>query len=263
MLSLSRLFTLVLAVTMVSGSACLAATPLYLYAAASLETPLEIITADFTKKTGEKVVLALGGSGDLARQITQGAPAAIFISANPQWMDHLQQQGLLKEETRLNLLGNGLALVTAACAAPPEPGASVASVLGQSATSRIAMGDPASVPAGAYAREALTALDLWDSAAPRAIYTQNVHAALNWVMRCETQLAIVYESDAIQMKNQGVITAALFPRESHAPILYPMAIIKGESEVPAQRLWKYLSSEQAIAVFLNYGFTRAGRPQSR
>ena len=261
MLSLTRVLALGIAILHGSGAGSLAAPPLYLYAAASLETPLEIIATDFTKKNGKKVVLAFGGSGDLARQIAQGAPAAIFISANPQWMDHLQQRGLLREESRLNLLGNRLALVTATCAARPEANASVAGVLGQFANSRIAMGDPASVPVGTYAREALTALSLWESAAPRAIYTQNVQAALNWVARCETELAIVYESDALQMKDRGVIPAALFPAKSHAPILYPMAIIKGGNEVSAQGLWEYLSSEEAMAVFLKHGFTRASPPQ--
>lgn len=239
----------------------MAAPPLYLYAAASLQTPLESIATDFTSKTGEKVAPVFGGSGDLARQIAQGAPAAVFISANPQWMDHLQQRGLLKEESRINLLGNRLALVSASCAAHPEANASVAGILSQYANSRIAMGDPASVPAGTYAKEALTALGLWEVAAPRAIYTQDVQAALAWVARCETELAIVYESDAIQTKNQGVITAALFPEKSHSPIVYPMAVIKGENEVSAQRLWEYLSSEEAMAVFLKHGFTRAAPPQ--
>ncbi len=227
---------------------------LYLFAAASLQLPLEELTARFEKKTGGKVVLSPGASGDLARQIEQGAPAGLFISANSQWMDYLQQRNLLLPGSRHDLLGNRLAAVISPCAVKAPSDGSIAGLLEAYPDQRIAMGNPDTVPAGAYARQALTALGLWLRIEPRLVYSEDVRAAAAFVARCETGLGFIYESDASPGQTPGLAVAARFPETSHPKIVYPMAIIAENNTPLASKFSDYLRGAEARAVFASSGF---------
>lgn len=227
---------------------------IYLFAAASLQTPLEKITASFEKEVNVKVILALGGSGDLARQIAQGAPASLFISASSKWMDYLEERNLIAQNSRQNLIGNRLVVVASPCAKSPANGASIASLLASYPQTRIAMGNPDTVPAGTYARQALEKLGLWDQVAARAVFTEDVRAAVAWVIRCEADLGFVYESDAIADRPKGLWIAAHFAQDTHDRIVYPMAVIDSENEAMALELQAFLSSKESLGIFVENGF---------
>lgn len=227
---------------------------IYLYAAASLQEALEKLAAAYTRKTGIQVILVTASSGDLARQTGQGAPANLFISASVEWMDYLEKHNLTQPGSRRALLGNQLVMVTSPCAG--KISASIAALLEQHKDSRFAMANPDTSPAGAYAKQALIKLGLWENAASRAVYAEDARAALNWVARCETALGIVYRSDALPAEKLGLSVAAIFPPGSHEPIVYPMALIAGHVTPEAQALSEYLASEHAFAVFESFGFTR-------
>lgn len=227
---------------------------IYLFAAASLQVPLEKITASFEEETGVKVILTLGGSGDLARQIAQGAPASLFISANPRWMDYVEERNLIAPNSRQDLIGNRLVAVTSPCSQSPESGIGVPGVLARYPQTRIAMGNPDTVPAGTYARQALEKLGLWDEVAARAVFTEDVRAAVAWVIRCESDLGFVYESDAVADRQRGLQIAARFAPDTHDRIVYPLAVIDGENLAMALKLQAFLNSEAALKIFVEDGF---------
>ena len=189
----------------------------------------------------------------MARQIDAGAPADIFISANPGWMDHLAGRGLVQNATRVALLGNSLVLV-APNKSPPlgelRSGLDLASRLG---TDRLAMALINAVPAGIYGKTALISLGLWSQVADKVAQTDNVRTALALVALGEAPLGIVYASDALAQPK--VKTLATFPAESHPPILYPAALISDSTAPQAAAFLSYLQSEQAQTVFLANGFT--------
>jgi molybdate transport system substrate-binding protein len=226
---------------------------LLVFAAASLKPSLDRILA-----TPE--VAALGGakasyaaSSQLARQIEAGAPAALFISADQDWMDYVEQHKLVVDGTRANLLGNALVLV-----APKDstvkldigPGFKLAHALGKDG--RLALGEPNSVPAGKYAKAALTSLGVWDSVATRVVAADNVRAALNFVAKGEAPLGIVYRSDAVS--EPAVRVVATFPASSHAPIVYPVALVAGHDDAAARKLLELLRAPAEQAIFHDLGF---------
>ena len=226
----------------------------YLYAAASLQAPLEIITADYTRKSGNQVVLVTGGSGDLARQIEQGAPANLFISANTEWADYLQTRKLIEPGTRVNLLGNSLVAVSSPCR--DKTTAPIAELLQLTHNSRVAMANPDSAPAGQYAKQALIKLGLWQQVEKRAAFAEDVRSALNWVVRCESDLGFVYKTDAMAGEKLGLYIAAEFPAGSHGAIVYPMSVIAQKTPAHAHEFAKYLADADAFAVFEKFGFTK-------
>jgi len=230
------------------------------FAAASLKNALDDINAAFLKRTGVKVVASYGASSALARQIEQGAPADIFASADLDWMGDASQKKTIRDDTRVNLLGNRLVLIAAKDSKIANvaigPGFDLAKLAGEG---RIATADVNAVPAGKYAREALEKLGIWLSVEKKLAPAENVRAALALVARGEAVLGIVYETDA--RIEPGVKIVGLFPANSHAPIVYPVAAT-AIARPEATAYLNFLRSQTAKMVFERYGFTFLIEPTS-
>lgn len=226
------------------------------FAASSLTDSLTAMAAAWRARTGQTVTLVFDASSMLARQIAQGAPADIFFSADTDWMAWLEKRGDIAPGSRTDLLGNRLVLVAAAGAAPlPKivPGFALSRALGRH---RLAMADPAVVPAGKYGKAALETLGVWDSVRARVIPAENVRTALEYVARGEAAYGIVYATDA--RIAPGVRVAGVFPRTSYPAIIYPVALTR-DGTPAARGFLKFLSGNQARALFEKAGFTvRAG-----
>lgn len=233
--------------------AVVAADELVIFAAASLKNAMDEIAAGFAEQTGHTAVVSLAGSSALARQIEQGAPADIFISASPDWMDKLEVDGLIADGTRFDLVGNSLVLIAHGTdAAPVEVGLGMdlAAMLG---SGRLAMALVDAVPAGVYGKAALTSLGLWDGLAPKVAQADNVRAALALVAMGEAPLGIVYASDALA--EDGVTVVGTFPPESHPPIVYPAAIVADSDNAAASAAFlDYLRGAAAREAFERQGF---------
>jgi molybdate transport system substrate-binding protein len=229
----------------------LAQATLTVFAAASLTDSMKAVAGAYQAKTGTKVTLSFGGSNTLAQQIDQGAQADIFMSADTDWMDFLQKNNRIDNATRRNLLGNRLVLIGGENSKPLviAPRFALAQALGDD---KLALADPASVPAGKYGKAALTALGVWDSVADKIAPAENVRVALEYVARGEAPYGIVYETDA--KVNPAVHVAGVFPENSHPPIVYPVALTKGAAP-PAKDFLAFLSGPQAKAIFEKAGFT--------
>ena len=222
------------------------------FAAASLKTALDAIAAAWQKETGKSVAISYASSAVLARQIEQGAPADIFISADLDWMDWAEARHLIKTETRETLLGNALVLVGEAqsnLAFKIAPGADLGAALGDS---RLAVGEVNSVPAGKYAKEALEKLGMWKGVENKLAQSDNVRAALAFVARGEARLGIVYATDAKAEPKVKVVAA--FPDSSHPPILYPAALTASSRNADAAAFLAYLRSPEAVRLFVGQGF---------
>ena len=227
------------------------AAPVTVFAASSLTDSLNTVASAYQAKTGIKVTLSFGASSTLARQIEQGARADLFLSADIDWMDYLQKKGLIADATRKDLLGNRLVLIAAADAKPAPriaPGFDLAGALGDR---RLALADPASVPAGRYAKAALTSLGVWDKIAPKVAQAENVRVALEYVARGEAPYGIVYATDAKVAPKLRI--AGVFPESSHPPIVYPAALTKTAS-LGAKAFLEFLGGAQARAIFEKAGF---------
>ncbi|MFC3716733.1 molybdate ABC transporter substrate-binding protein [Luteimonas soli] len=229
--------------------------PLTVFAAASLKESMDEAALAFQRDTGQAVRVSYAGSSALARQIGQGAPADVFVSADLDWMDELQSKGLIDIATRSELLGNTLVLVAPedSVAAPVElqQGADLRPLLG--ARGRIALALVDSVPAGKYAKAAFTSLGMWDALQPRAAEAENVRAALLLVARGETPLGVVYGSDAKAEPRVKVL--ATFPQDSHPPIVYPVAKVKASRHPQAAAFVRWLHTPAAAAIFREHGFS--------
>lgn len=218
------------------------------FAAASLTDSLKAIAQQYQKETGNEVVLNLGGSSTLERQIQEGAPADIFFSADEAKMNRLEKEGLIESRTRQSRLSNSLAGIVF-----KDGGAPVHSPqdLTRPEVKRVALADPKAVPAGIYAREFLQSQGLWDSVAPKVVATENVRAALAAVEAGDADASIVYKTDA--MISKRVKIAFEVPAAQGPKIRYPMALVKG-ANVAAKDFLRFLGSDQAAAVFKRYGF---------
>jgi len=222
------------------------------FAAASLKTALDAIATDWQAETGNTVVISYESSAKLAKQIEQGAPADIFISASSQWMDRLADAKLIKGDSRKDLLGNTLILVAADKAAAQValvPGVDLAGLVGDS---KLAMGLVDSVPAGQYGKQALISLGAWDAVEPKVAQADNVRAALKLVAAGEAAYGIVYASDAVS--DDKVAVVGTFPADSHKPIIYPAAVMASSTVPEAQVFLDALSGEAAASVFTAQGF---------
>ncbi|MBY6242510.1 molybdate ABC transporter substrate-binding protein [Methylosinus sp. Sm6] len=223
------------------------------FAAASLKNALDEAAAAFKKKTGDEVTISYAASMPLAKQIESGAPADIFISADTASAEYLSSRGLLKEGTQKNLLGNSLVLIAPKIAGVKkvalEKGALLAA-LGDGG--RMAIGEPASVPAGKYAKAAFTSLGVWEALEPRFAFTENVRAALTFVARDEAPLGVVYQTDA--NSDSKVVVVATFPASSHPPIVYPIALTASSTSKSAVDLLAFLESSAAAHFFTKQGF---------
>jgi len=230
------------------------------FAAASMKNALDDLDAAFTKQTGIKVVASYDASSALMKQIEGGAPADVFVSADLKWMDYGAQKKLIKDDTRVNLLGNTLVLI-----APKDskvdkvtiaPGFDLAKLAGDG---RIATGDVKAVPVGLYAQAALEKLGVWSSVEPKMAMTANVRAALVLVARGEAPLGIVYATDA--KVEPGVKVVGVFPDDSHDPIIYPVAATAG-AKPEATAYLAFLRSQVAKSIFEAYGFAVLMKPTS-
>jgi molybdate transport system substrate-binding protein len=224
-----------------------------IFAAASLKTALDEIAADWEAESGERVVLSYGGSPALAKQIMQGAPADVFLSAAPEWMDAVQEAGLIVPESRVDLLGNRMVLIAHGAGRAPVPLDELTDLAGMLAGGRLSMAMASSVPAGKYGKEALISLGLWDSVKDSLAQSENVRMALQLVALGEAPLGIVYASDAIA-DAATVSVIATFPEESHSQITYPAAVIAPGSQA-AEGFLAYLGAAEARTVFEAQGFT--------
>ena len=225
---------------------------LTVFAAASMKNALDDVNAAYTKATGVKVASSYAASSALARQIEQGAPADVFVSADLNWMDYLAEKKAIKTDTRINLLGNKLVLI-----APKDTklgtitigqGFDLATLTGDG---RIAIGDVKAVPAGLYAKAALEKLGAWQAAESKFAMADNVRAALLLVSRGEAPLGIVYETDA--KVEPGVKIIGTFPDNSHEPITYPVAAT-AIAKPDAARYLAFLRTKAAKTIFETYGF---------
>jgi molybdate transport system substrate-binding protein len=259
-----RIAGLFAAFTILCGSACSPALAqdksLTVFAAASMKNALDDINAAYTAKTGVKVVASYAASSALAKQIEQGAPADIFISADINWMDYAIGKKDINEATRINLLGNSIVLI-----APKDSkienvtigqGFDLAKLAGPG---KIATGDVKAVPVGKYARAALEKLGAWQAAEPKFAMAESVRAALTLVARGEAALGIVYSTDA--KVEPGVKIVGTFPEDSHPPIIYPVAATATAKAGAADYL-AFLRSSAAKTIFEKYGFTFLIRPTS-
>ena len=251
-----RLVGIFTAFTLLLGSAWSPAAAqdktLTVFAAASMKNALDDIDAAYTARTGVKISASYAASSALAKQIEQGAPADVFVSADTDWMDYAIKQKTINEPTRVNLLGNSLVLI-----APKDskidnvsigPGFDLAKLVGDG---RIATADVKSVPVGKYAKAALEKLGAWQAAEPKFAMTENVRAALALVARGEAVLGIVYSTDA--KVEPGVRIVGTFPANSHPAIIYPIAATTTAKPETADYL-AFVRSSAAKAIFEKYGF---------
>jgi molybdate transport system substrate-binding protein len=230
------------------------------FAAASMKNALDDVDAAYTKKSGAKVVASYAASSALMKQIEQGAPADVFVSADLHWMDYGAQKKLIKDNTRVNLLGNKLVLIAAKDSKISNvtigPGFDLAKLAGDG---RVATGDVRAVPVGLYAKAALEKLGAWAAIEPKMAMADNVRAALILVARGEAPLGIVYETDA--KVEPGVKIVGVFPDNSHDPIVYPVAETTDAKPAAAPYL-AFLRTQGAKSIFEKYGFTFLIKPTS-
>ena len=246
---------LLLAAGLSAGSAATAfaaATPVTVFAAASLKNAVDEVSAAYAAKSGAAPKVSYAASSALAHQIEQAAPADVFISADSDWMDYLAQRKLIVTASRRNLLTNHLALIAPAASTVQlkiGSGFPLAAALG--ADGRLSLAGPA-VPAGKYGQASLTALGVWDSVKDRVAPAENVRSAMAFVAQGEAPLGIVYDTDAKVEPKVRIV--GLFPDSSHPPIVYPGAVVTASTNPDAAKFLGFLRSAEASAIFRKYGF---------
>ncbi|MDB5511751.1 MAG: molybdate transporter substrate-binding protein [Enterovirga sp.] len=228
------------------------------FAAASLKNAMDDIAGAWVQSGKAAPRVSLAASNTLARQIEQGAPADIFVSADLDWMDYADSKGLIRRDTRVSLLANAIVLV-----APKDshatvamgPGLDLAAALG---AGRLAMGNVEAVPAGKYGKAALEKLGAWERVKDKIAQAESVRAALLLVSRGEAPLGIVYATDAAADPTVRVV--ATFPADSHPPIVYPVALTRDATHPDAAAFLAYLRGPVAKSAFEKQGFTVLNRP---
>jgi molybdate transport system substrate-binding protein len=233
-----------------AGAAVAQTGDVVVFAAASLKNALDEIVGEWRGRMSVKISYA--ASSALARQIEAGAPADLFISADLDWMDYVEQRKLIRTDSRVNLLGNRIVLIVpkdSAANVEIVPGFPLRGLLGDG---RLAMANVDAVPAGKYGKAALTALGVWPSVQDRLAQAENVRAALLLVARGEAPLGIVYQTDATAEPAVRVLGA--FPEGTHLPILYPAALTARATNTDAAALLQHLRSSAATSIFEKHGF---------
>lgn len=223
------------------------------FAAASLTNALNDIAANFTAKTGNKIIPSYAASSALAKQVEQGAVAQVFASADLKWVDYLQDKKLINPDTRFHLLGNTLVMIAPSDSKLDKlditPKTDIAKLAGNG---KIATGNPDSVPVGLYFKQAMEKAGQWKDVEPKIARADSVRAALALVERGEVPFGIVYETDAAVSKKVKIVGS--FPGTMHDPIIYPFALIAGQEKPAAKAFLEYLKSNEAKGVFARYGF---------
>jgi molybdate transport system substrate-binding protein len=237
-----------------TGEMAWAESELIVFAAASTTNAITEIGEVYAQKKSVRINPSFASSSTLAKQVENGAPADVFISANVKWMDYLEEKRLLSPGSRYDLLSNRIVLITPVDSPIQEIEVvqrfSLASYLGQDG--RLAMGDPKHVPAGMYGQKALSNLNAWDGIKDRVVPMKDVRAALTLVERGETPLGQVYATDAAISKKVRIV--GTFPVESHPPIVYPAAVLLSGKKSLANQFMDFLRSEDAREIFKKYGF---------
>ena len=244
--------SLILAAGLVLAAPALQAADLTIFAAASLKGPLDAAAEAWEAQSGDQVTISYGGSSALAKQILQGAPADVFLSAAENWMDKLVEAKLVQDGTRRDLFGNTLVLIAHDPAAAPVAleGADLPALL---AGGKLAMALVDSVPAGQYGKAALESLGVWAGVEPAVAQAENVRDALKLVALGEAPYGIVYATDAAA--DDHVTVVGTFPADSHKPIVYPAAIMKNAKNAKgAEAFAEFLKGSQAKEVFKSIGF---------
>ncbi|MDE2445612.1 MAG: molybdate ABC transporter substrate-binding protein [Alphaproteobacteria bacterium] len=246
--------TLIVAAALLAQSSCsIAADKINVFAAASLKTALDQVNAQWKAETGKQAIITYAASNALAKQIEAGAPADVFFSADLAWMAYLQDKGLVAKGSDVPLLGNQIVLVAAKDSKVDiriEKDFKLAEAIG---TSKLAMGNVDSVPAGKYGKAALESLGVWPLVEGKVAQAENVRAALKLVDTGEASLGIVYASDA--KADPAVKVIGAFPDNSHSPIIYPAAVLSDSKNEDAQTFVTYLRSTKAKAIFEAQGFS--------
>lgn len=248
-MKLLRWIAALAAVALMSGAAH--AETVTVFAAASLKNALDEVGAAYAR-TGGEARFSYAASSAIARQIEQGAPADVYVSADSDWMNYLAERKLIVAASRRDLLTNRLALI-----APADSKATIrvgrgmplAKALGPG---RLAVAGP-DVPAGKYAKASLSALGVWDSVSGKLAQAENVRTALQYVARGETPFGVVYDTDAKVEPKVRIV--GLFPDRTHPKIVYPAAVVAASKNPDAARFLAYMSSPPAAAIFRKYGFT--------
>ena len=222
-------------------------------AAASLQEALTEAANVWAAKGHARPVLSFAASSALARQVIAGAPADLFLSADEQWMDAVAKAGLLRAGTRTTLLGNRLVLIAPAASRTRLTLARSFPLVKALGSGRLALADPDAVPAGKYAKAALTYLGVWNGVAAKVAPAENVRAAMALVERGAAPLGIVYATDARASKAVRVV--GIFPATSHLPIRYPVAVLKASRHKDAAGFRAFLLSQQGRAIFARHGFS--------
>jgi molybdate transport system substrate-binding protein len=223
------------------------------FAASSLTDALGAVAKQYEKTSDDKVLLSFGSSSTLAQQIANGTPADIYASADVQWMDYLDKRGMIRARTRQNLLGNRLVLIAPKDSdikpAQLTPGFPLTEWLGDG---HLAMGNPASVPAGIYGKQALKSLKVWKSVRRKVAGTEDVRAALALVALGEAPLGVVYKTDALADDNVKIVS--VFSQHTHPLIVYLVALTKESKGPGARTFFEYMTSDKAKPAFRWYGF---------
>jgi molybdate transport system substrate-binding protein len=251
------LFILTFLALLVPGGGGRAQDGSVVFAAASLTDALRALGADWAARGNRAPRFSFAASSLLARQIEQGAPADLFLSADEAWADYIEARGLIAVGTRTSPIGNALVLVAGPggfASVALERGTDLRALLGPSG--RLATGDPAHVPVGRYAQAALTWMGQWDAVAPRLVRADNARAALLLVERGEAPLGIVYATDAAIAS--GLRVVGTFPPASHTPISYPFALLRrAEADARSRALLDFLAGPNARPVWRRFGFVVA------
>jgi molybdate transport system substrate-binding protein len=241
------------AVMLLSGPASAQTRDVTVFAAASMTTALQEAGDVFAKSSGIKAKFSFAASSTLAKQIEAGAGAQVFISADEAWMDYLQKRGLIETASRKKLVGNRLVLVVSAARPFSVEIGAYRGWVGRLPAGRISTGDPAHVPVGRYAEEALKKLGAWAEVEPRLARADNVRNALVLVERGEAAAGIVFGTDAAVSKKVAV--AGSFPETSHEPISYPVALLRGQAQGEALQFYEFLLGADAKSIFVKNGFS--------
>ena len=218
-------------------------------AAASLKDALEQINQNYEKSTGNKVVMNLASSGKLVKQIEEGAPTDIFISASKEKMDDLVEKNIVEKDAVSNLLNNNLVMIS-----PKDSKEKVEKVEDLlNIEGKIAIGEPSSVPAGKYAQEALTSLGIWDKLQDKIVFAKDVRTTLAYVENGEVVAGFVYKSDATVAQNSQIVIT--LDESTHKPIVYPIAVIKESLNIDeAKKYEEFLKTDESLEIFEQFGF---------
>ena len=234
------------------AAAAARADDIVVFAASSLKEALDAVVHAYEAKGKDHVIVSYAGSNDLGRQIENGAPADVFISADKEWIDYVVQRNLVLRGSRTKLLANDLVLIAPAASKVQvklAPGVNIAGALGNG---RIALADPDTVPSGKYAKAAFMSLGAWSAIEGKVTATDSVRAALALVSRGEAPLGVVYSTDAFLDKRVRIVDT--FPANTHPPVEYRMARLKRGTSPSVTALQTYLASPEALIIFKQFGF---------